>query len=57
MEIFDDTVTEKEKGQAKKWLIVLVTSVIAGLVVGLILSSVFIHKTPWLVNAFEWLLT
>jgi len=57
MDIFDDTVTEKEKGQAKKWLIVLVTSVIAGLVVGLILSSVFIHKTPWLVNAFEWLLT
>ena len=57
MEVFDDTVTEKEKGQAKKWLIVLVTSVSLGIVVGTILSHVFVHKTGWIVDAFEWLLT
>ena len=57
MKVFDDTVTPKEKRLAKKWLIVLVTSVSLGLVVGTILSHVFIYKTGWIVDAFEWLLT
>ena len=57
MEIFDDTVTPKEKRLARKWLIVLVTSVSLGLVVGTVLSHVFIYKTGWIVDAFEWLLT